>query len=55
MKRIILALILVAFLALTLFQLDLPGLYYDEALDVVPTMQLLLGQPVKLERVSPQQ
>ena len=35
---------------LTLTQLDLPGLYYDEALDVVPSMQLLLGQPVTLER-----
>jgi len=42
--------ILAVFALLTLAQLDLPGLYYDEALDVVPTMQLLLGQPVRLER-----
>lgn len=31
--------------ALALYQLDLPGLYYDEAADAVPAMQLLLGQP----------
>lgn len=46
-------LVLIALLvygAITLIQLDLPGLYYDEALDVVPTMQLLRGQPVILER-----
>ncbi|MDP3047145.1 MAG: glycosyltransferase family 39 protein, partial [Chloroflexota bacterium] len=49
MKRAILALALLVFLALTLTQLELPGLYYDEALDVVPSMQLLLGQPVTLE------
>jgi hypothetical protein len=39
-----------SFLALTLFQLDLPGLYNDEAFDVIPTMQLLLGHPVELQR-----
>lgn len=44
-----LALALLAFGVLTLTQLELPGLYYDEALDVVPSMQLLLGQPVTLE------
>jgi hypothetical protein len=49
-KRAILALALLVFGVLTLSQLDLPGLYYDEALDVVPSMQLLLGQPVTLER-----
>lgn len=47
---IILVIILAIFGILTLAQLDLPGLYYDEALDVVPTVQLLLGQPVQLER-----
>lgn len=50
MKRAILVLALLLFGVLTLTQLDLPGLYYDEALDVVPSMQLLLGQPVTLER-----
>jgi 4-amino-4-deoxy-L-arabinose transferase-like glycosyltransferase len=49
-KRAILASTLLVFGVLTLAQLDLPGLYYDEALDVVPSMQLLLGQPVTLER-----
>jgi hypothetical protein len=48
-NRAILALSLLVFGVLTLTQLDLPGLYYDEALDVVPSMQLLLGQPVTLE------
>jgi hypothetical protein len=38
------------FLALTLPQLDLPGLYPDEAFDVIPTMQILLGHPVELQR-----
>jgi len=49
-KRAALPLVLVVFGVLTVVQLDLPGLYYDEALDVVPTMQILLGQPVQLER-----
>src|SRR5688500_13567043 len=36
------------FLGLTLPQLDLPGLYPDEAFDVIPAMQLLLGHEVEL-------
>jgi len=44
----VLALALVAFGSLAFYQLRLPGLYYDEAQDVVPTMQLLRGQPVDL-------
>lgn len=45
----------VAFACLTFFgicvyQLNLPGLYPDEAFDVIPTMQLLLGHPVELQR-----
>jgi 4-amino-4-deoxy-L-arabinose transferase-like glycosyltransferase len=39
-----------AFLLLTLHQLQLPGLYYDEAWDAVTSMQLLQGAPVELER-----
>ncbi len=35
------------FLALSLKNITLPGLYYDEALDVVPAMQLLQGAPVE--------
>jgi Dolichyl-phosphate-mannose-protein mannosyltransferase len=38
---------LALFLALSLKNITLPGLYYDEALDVVPAMQVLLGQPVE--------
>jgi hypothetical protein len=39
-----------AFLALATHQLSLPGLYYDEAADAVPAMQIVLGQPVELSR-----
>jgi 4-amino-4-deoxy-L-arabinose transferase-like glycosyltransferase len=46
----LLLLSLAVFLALCLYQIDLPGLYADEALDLVPTMQLLAGQPVELLR-----
>ncbi|MEO8284813.1 MAG: glycosyltransferase family 39 protein [Chloroflexota bacterium] len=38
------------FLGLCLYQLQLPGLYPDEAFDVIPAMQLLLGHPVELQR-----
>ncbi len=41
---------LAIFLALALYQLDLPGLYYDEAADAVPAVQMLQGQPVELFR-----
>ena len=34
------------FLALSFRNITLPGLYYDEALDVVPAMQLLQGTPL---------
>ncbi len=40
------------FLALTLYQIDLPGLHYDEAFEVVPAMQLLKNQPVNAFRES---
>ena len=42
----VLALILFFYLSAT--NINLPGLYYDEALDVVPTMQIVLGQPVEV-------
>ena len=38
------------FLALALRQLTLPGLYYDEALDLVPMLQVMHGEPVDLLR-----
>lgn len=43
-------LICALFLGLTAYQWRLPGLYNDEAYDVVPAMQLLLNQPVELNR-----
>jgi hypothetical protein len=33
------------FLGLATYQLVLPGLHYDEAVEAVPAMQLMLGQP----------
>ena len=36
------------FFCLSVPHIYLPGLYYDEALDVVPTMQIVLGQPVEV-------
>lgn len=38
------------FLSIGLYQITLPGLYTDEAFDVIPTMQMLLGHPVELQR-----
>src|SRR4051812_2980996 len=38
------------FLGMCLYQLNLPGLYPDEAFDVIPSMQLILGHTVELER-----
>ncbi len=38
------------YLALALHQYRLPGLYYDEANDVIPAMQLIQGEPVALQR-----
>ena len=40
----------VIFLGLALYHLDLPGLYPDEAFDVIPAIQILLGDPVELQR-----
>jgi 4-amino-4-deoxy-L-arabinose transferase-like glycosyltransferase len=36
-----------AFGALCLYHYRLPGLYYDEAFDVVPAMQILHGEPIQ--------
>lgn len=38
------------FLLLALYQLDLPGLYNDEAFDVIPAMQIVKGLDVELLR-----
>jgi|GEM_PF-1655177 len=34
------------FVAIAAYQIELPGLNHDEAMPIVPAMQLLLGQPV---------
>lgn len=39
---------LILYLALSLYQLELPGLSYDEALDAVPAMQTVLGRPLDI-------
>lgn len=41
---------IVLFWGLALTQIALPGLYYDEALDAVPAVQLVQGQPVEAAR-----
>jgi 4-amino-4-deoxy-L-arabinose transferase-like glycosyltransferase len=38
---------MVIYLILACMQLSLPGLNYDEALDAVPAMQFVLGEPVQ--------
>lgn len=45
MSRLLVSLSLVIFLILALYQVNLPGLYYDEALDLVPTLAIVQGQP----------
>ncbi len=52
LESVALSAALVLFLVLSLYQIDLPGLYYDEAADAVPAMQMLQGQPVELFRGS---
>ncbi|MCX6021002.1 MAG: hypothetical protein NTZ05_04585, partial [Chloroflexi bacterium] len=46
----LLAAALLIYGALSLPHLDLPGLYYDEAVDAIPAMQLLTHQEVTLTR-----
>lgn len=38
------------YLVLALHQLDLPGLYYDETLDLAPMLQVMRGEPTDLLR-----
>jgi hypothetical protein len=44
--RVLLVAALLAYAALALYHLRLPGLNYDEALDAIPAMQFLQGSPV---------
>ncbi len=50
--RPLLGCILALYLTLSLHQLDLPGLHYDEAFEAVPALQLLQNQPVTAFRSS---
>lgn len=52
MTKYLFPLILALYLALSLTQLELPGLHYDEAFEAVPALQLLLGLPVTAFRNS---
>lgn len=51
--RILFLLSLSIYLLLGGYQLDLPGLNYDEALDAVPAMQFLQGQPPEMAATLP--
>ncbi|MCB0192602.1 MAG: glycosyltransferase family 39 protein [Anaerolineae bacterium] len=44
--------IVAMYLALSLYQIDLPGLHYDEAFEAVPAVQILQGQPTTVFRES---
>ncbi|MFQ5576253.1 MAG: hypothetical protein ACE5G8_04610 [Anaerolineae bacterium] len=52
MARLRLILPLALFLTLAFYQLDLPGLHYDEAFEAVPAVQLLANRPVSPFRGS---
>ncbi len=51
-NKICLLAISTIYLMLSSYQLNLPGLHYDEAFEAVPSMQLLHGQPVTAFRSS---
>ena len=44
----LLAAVLAVYAALSLPQLELPGLYYDEAVDAIPAMQLVERQSTRV-------
>lgn len=44
--------VFIIYVSLSFYQLDLPGLHYDEAFEAVPALQLLHGQPVTAFRNS---
>ena len=46
LDRFGLLVIIVTYVTLSLYQLQLPGLHYDEAFEAVPALQILRGQPV---------
>ena len=46
LDRAVFVLAVLLYLGAAVWQIALPGLHYDEAFDVLPAMQLVLGQPV---------
>ena len=52
LEALIVAAIVTLFMALCLTNVNLPGLFYDETIDAVPTVQMLTGQPVESLRGS---
>ncbi len=52
LEALALAGIVALFMALCLMNVNLPGLFYDETIDAVPTVQMLTGQPVESLRGS---
>ncbi len=44
--------LLLVFSGLAFYQINLPGLHYDEAFEIVPAMQLLKNQPVQAFRAA---
>jgi hypothetical protein len=47
---VVLAASIAIYLALTLHQIELPGLYYDETLDLAPMLPVMRGEPTDLLR-----
>jgi hypothetical protein len=51
-QLLLLAAIVAVYVGLSVYQINLPGLHYDEAFEAVPALQLLQGQPVTAFRNS---
>ena len=51
-SRLVLSGLVLLYAALSFYQIDLPGLHYDEAFEVVPALQLWRGQPIATFRHS---
>jgi len=51
-SRLVLSGLVLLYAALSFYQIDLPGLHYDEAFEAVPALQLWRGQPVATFRHS---
>ena len=51
-QHFVFGIVLLLYTVLSLYQLELPGLHYDEAFEAVPALQILKKQPVALFRNS---